>query len=111
MLHVLLSGLPGSDRTCLESEGPEVDQCDSTATFDVAAFDSLIRCHHPGGTPVVLAVNREDDAFGRPAMKPPKGAGPQVKRNQSGDDPCCTVSLLLHVAKARIENKKASKSS
>lgn len=50
---------------------------------------------------------------GRPAVDPRKGAGPQVKRNQSSDNACCNVSLLPHiVAKAQIEKKKeVSKSS
>lgn len=59
MLHALLFGLRGSDRTCLESGGPEVDQCDSRATFDVAAFDSLICSHHPGAPPPVVLVVTE----------------------------------------------------
>lgn len=80
MLHALLSGLRGSDRTCLESEGPEVDQCDSRATLDVAAFDSLICSHHP--PPRRSRGNRKDTAFGRPAVEPPKGAGQQEKSIQ-----------------------------
>lgn len=44
---------------------------------------------------------------GRPAVDPRKGAGPQVKRNQSSDNACCNVSLLPHiVAKAQIEKNK-----
>lgn len=112
MFYVLLFGLIGSDRSnkrfLMESGGPEVDQWDSRTTFDVAAFDSLACSDHQSGTPVFWC-------FWMASCGATKGAGPQVRSNQSSDNPCCTVSLLLHVAKAHIEKKekkkKASKSS
>lgn len=83
----------------------EVHQLDSGATSGVAAFEGLFFFRTSRWLPCRSGGDRKEP--GRPAVEPRKGAGPQVKRNQSSDNACCNVSLLPHiVAKAQIEIKK-----